>query len=156
MDDSVKNRAETLFDQALSGSGNRDPRDFYRKRLKELKGTDPSAFATAATYYRDELIPGIADGRLEPLSAWLEYGRFLAELIEEGTTVLIDESGKSRAYEPGSGAGLLILHLPRDSKRRALLIGLPTQLSPAQRASYQLLVEGRQRAPTTAQVSPGP
>lgn len=153
MDDAAKNRAETLFTEALSGSGTRDPRDFYRKRLKELKATDPSAFARGATYYREELIPGIAEGRSEPLSAWLEYGRFLAELTEEGTTVLVDESGKSLAYEPGAGAGLLVLHLPRDPKRRALLIGLPTRLSPAQKATYQLLVEGKLRAPAATRLS---
>lgn len=148
MSDSVQDLAERRFSEALSRSGGRDPREFYRERLRAMKVEDPAAFERGAAYYRDELIPGIAEGGADPLLAWLEYGRLLAELTADGTTVIVDESGKSHPYDPGRGPDSLVLHLPDDSKRRAILVGLPTSLSPAQRATYSLLVEGKLRPGT--------
>lgn len=149
MNESAQDLAERRFTEALSRSGGRDPREFYRSQLRALKAGDPSAFARGAAYYRDELIPGIAEDRTEPLLGWLEYGRFLAELTAEGTTVLVDESGRSHPWDPALGTASLVLHLPTDPKKRAILVGLPAELSPAQKATYALLVEGKLR-PATA------
>jgi hypothetical protein len=148
MNESAQELAERRLSEALSRSGGRDPREFYRERLRALKAEDSAAFARGAAYYRDELIPGIAEGGAEPLLAWLEYGRLLAELTADGTTILVDESGKSHPYEPARGTESLVLHLPADSKRKAILVGLPAALSPAQKATYALLVEGKLRAGT--------
>ena len=105
---------------------------------------NPGSYETAAAYYRDTLIPDVAGGRRDPLDAWTDYGRTLAEALAPGRTVSIDESGLSHAYE-GPVPARLILHIPEDKGLRALLVGLPGELSPAQRATYDVLVSGKQR-----------
>ena len=37
----------------------------------------------------------------------------------------------------------LVLHLPEDRRERALVVGIPSDLTPAQRAAYDWLVQGR-------------
>ncbi len=106
----------------------------------------PERYETAVWYYRDTLIPEVAGGTREPLDAWTEYGRTLAEALAPGRAVTIDRSGRAHAYDGPSGTGL-ILHLPDENGARALLVGLPEELSPAQRATYDVLVRGKQRAP---------
>ena len=145
MEDSLKARAEQRFLEALEASGGRDPREFYRQRLRDLKASDPPGFRQGAAYYQDRLIPEIAEGEIDPLVGWLEYGRFLAEIVEEGTTVVVDESGRSHPYEPNEGARFLVLHIPSDSRKRAILVGLPPKLSAPQKATFDLLVEGKKR-----------
>ena len=134
--------AEKRLEAALEETGARDPRAYYRDRLRELKGIDGSAFQQAVDYYRNELIPAIASGS-EPLGAWLEYGRRIAQLTFEGRTVAIDETGLAREYSAPANPGLLVLHLPLGGRQRALLVGLPREPSPAQQATCDLLVEGR-------------
>jgi hypothetical protein len=41
-------------------------------------------------------------------------------------------------------ADALVLHLPDRTTLRAIVVGIPTTLSPAQRASYELLVKQAQ------------
>lgn len=142
MSDDVTTRADKALEDALAETGARDPREFYRERLRELKQSNPDGYAKAVSYYRDILLPSIADGAA-PLGAWTEYGRKLAETVTPGSTVSIDETGRSHAYE-GPDLDRLLLHLP-DGKGRALLVGLPRELSPAQRATYDVLVAGKQR-----------
>ena len=57
----------------------------------------------------------------------------------------IDETGKSHNYEGVDSSGL-ILHLPQETAARALLVSLPVTMSSAQRATYDVLVKGKQRA----------
>jgi len=148
MTDDQQARADERFQQALEARGARDPREYYRERLKDLRESSPDEYQVAVNHYRETLIPGIADGGDEPLLAWMEYGRLLAEVSAPGRTVTLDATGREAPYEPGTGMGLLVLHLPEEQKRRALVVALPPELSPAQRAAFDLLVRGKQKLPS--------
>lgn len=145
MDPDLKEKADALFEQAVRARGARDPRDFFRERLRELKARDAEAYRRAVARYEEELIPSIASGEAEPLAAWQEYGRFLAELTAPGRTVEIDPAGRARDYDPPAPDDRLVLHLPDSRKLKALLVALPPALSPAQKATYDLLVAGKTR-----------
>lgn len=124
----------------MAETGARDPRPFYREQLKELKALDPDAFAQGAAYYQSTLIPHVAEEGSDPLGEWLEYGRFLAALRCQGETVQIDPSGLSRPYKRPVPADHLVLHLPSSARDPGLPVGLPQELSSAQRAAFELLV----------------
>jgi len=145
MSDDVTAEADRRLEEALSAEGARDPREFYRERLRELKQANPDGYAKAVSFYKDTLLPEVASGRGDPLAAWTEYGRHLAEALAPGRTVAIDGSGRARPYEAPSPRDHLILHLPDGKRGRAILVGLPAELSPAQRATYDVLVSGKQR-----------
>jgi len=138
-------KADQLFEKALEETGARDPREYYRTRLKELKQGNPEGYDQAVSYFRDTLIPSIASGESEAVVAWLEYGRRIAELFADGSTVEVDPSGRTTPYASPSPPEHLVLHLPNQKKLRALLVGLPPDPSPAQRATYDLLVKGKQK-----------
>jgi len=142
-DDLTRTADETLV-KALAESGARDPREFYRERLRDLKRENPEGYERAVEYYRDTLIPTVAEGRRPALDAWTEYGRILAEALSPGRTIGIDGSGRSHPYE-GPDSTRLVLHLPEEGGR-AILVALPPDLSGAQKASYDVLVRGKQRA----------
>ncbi len=146
MSDELTERADGILREALETSGARDPREFYRDRLKELREANPEGYRAAVAYCRETLIPAVASREHDPLNAWTEYGRRLTEALAPGRTVSIDESGRSQAYSGGSPRGRLVLHLPEGKAYRALLVALPTELSPAQRATYDVLVSGKHRA----------
>jgi len=141
-DATLKDRADERFADALRSTGARDPREFYRDRLRELRGRDERAFAQALDYYDNRLLPAVAADGSDPVAEWVEYGRILAQLTADGQTVQIDPTGCSLPYSPPVPLDHLILHLPTATREPALVIGLPTQLSPAQRATYELLVKG--------------
>ena len=140
----VTEQADRLLAAALEEAGARDPREFYRDRLRELRGANPEGYEEAVAYYRDSLIPSVASGTVDPLHAWTEYGRRLAVALAPGDTIRIDETGRSHEYE-GPDAGGLVLHMPSDSGTKALVVALPPSLSPAQRATYDVLVAGKQK-----------
>lgn len=144
MIDPLRARADQRFEQALAESGARDPRDFYRDRLKELRERDPEAFRRALDHYENRLVPAVAAEGSDPIAEWLEYGRLLAELMAQGRTVQIDPSGRAGAYAPPVPPDHLVLHLPDSTREAALAVGIPPELSPAQRATYALLVRGEQ------------
>lgn len=137
----LRRRADLRFERALEESGARDPRDFYRDRLRDLRARDEEAFQRAVEHYERKLLPAVADETSNPLVEWLEYGRLLAELTSPGRTVQIDPSGRAADYAPPVPHDHLVLHLPNSARERAVPVGLPTALSPAQRATYQLLVK---------------
>jgi len=144
MSDEITRQADQALEAALEVSGARDPREFYRERLRELKQADTDGYQEAVAHYRDTLIPSVADGSAAPLDAWTEYGRRLAEALSPGRTVSIDETGKEHPYE-GPDLSRLILHVPDHTGTRALLVGLPPNLSAAQRATFDVLVSGKHR-----------
>lgn len=147
MDAEMKEKADARFEEALNEVGARDPRDFYRDLLRELKARDSEAYERAVTHFREDLIPGIASGDLEPLTAWRDYGRKLAEWIVEGRTVEIDETGRSVPHDPSAGEAwtdTMVLHLPAGGKEKAILVSLPSEPTGAQKATYDLLVAGKQ------------
>jgi len=131
--------AEERTDTAFARGLYEDPRASYRSRLRYLKENSPHAFETARAWYEETLVPAINQGT-DPIDAWIEYGRQLGELTASGSTHAIDAGGRAREYS-GHPAGELILHLPDDPAAPALALAVPRQLSPAQRASYDLLIE---------------
>lgn len=139
--------AEEHTDVAFANGPYEDPRGTYRQRLRYLKDADPSAFETARTWYEETLVPSIEQGS-DPVNAWIEYGRRLGELTAPGPTFAIDASGKAREFT-GHPDGAFVIHLPTDTAAPALPLAVPRQLSPAQRASFDLLID-RARSITQA------
>ena len=140
----LRDRADRRFEEALKQTGARDPRDFYRKRLKELREQDVDAFRRALAYFEERLIPAVAAEGSDAVAEWLEYGRFLAGLAARGTTLQVDPTGLAVPYAPPVPRDHLVIHLPDASGLKALVVGIPPELSPAQRATYDLLVSGSQ------------
>jgi hypothetical protein len=136
-------KADAAIEEALATSGARDPREFYRERLRDLKQASADAYDEAVAYYQDTLVPSVAGGQVDPLMAWTEYGRRLAELAAPGRTVSIDPTGRAEPYEAPVSQERLVLHMPDARAGRALLIALPREISAAQRACYDWLVRGR-------------
>ena len=143
-DTRLREQADARFERALKDAGARDPREFYRARLRELRVQNPDAFQRAITFHDTRLVPNVAREDSDPLAEWLDYGRFLATLTSPGRTVQIDATGLAADYAPPVPLDHLVLHLPSDTRLPALAVGLPPRLSPAQRATYALLVEGKQ------------
>lgn len=141
--DEQKTRAEERFERALAESGARDPREFYRERLRALRDADEAAFRSAREYYEERLVPAVAADESDPLQEWIEYGRVLATLAAAGRTVQIDPGGRAHPYARPVPVNHLVLHLPDSPRLAAITVGLPPILSPAQRATYELLVAGR-------------
>ena len=144
MSDDLQAEADLKLEEALADTGARDPREFYRERLRDLKQGAPQSYDEAVAYYREVLVPSLAKG-IDPLPAWTEYGRRLALLTAPGRTVMVDQDGVAEPYVEPAPLDKLVLHLPegRGSASRALVVGLPTELTRAQRAHYDLLVAGR-------------
>ncbi len=147
MSDKTAAEAEQKLEAALQAEGARDPREFYRARLKELKQEDQEAYQGAVAYYRDVLLPSIASGEAHPLDAWTEYGRTLADALAPGRTVRIDVTGKAATYEAPNRTDL-VLQVPSAKGGRAVLVALPSKLSRAQKATYDVLVRGKTKAPS--------
>ena len=141
MSDDLRARADARFEQALKQTGARDPRNFYRDQLKELKAASPDGFRRALRYFEETLIPTVADEASDPVAEWLEYGRLLASLAVPGRTVQIDPGGRALDYRRPVPLESMVLHLPENASRPALVLGIPPKLTPAQRASYDLLVK---------------
>ncbi len=145
MDQEVQERADRLFEEALERTGAKDPREFYRERLRQMRADEPDAYREAVDYYQNLLIPSIVDSGADPMTAWQKYGCHMAELTTPGNPVEIDLTGRMYPYDPPASEGRMVLHIPEGSKGRALVVGLPTELSSAQLATYDLLVSGKQR-----------
>lgn len=141
MADDLRARADARFEQALQQTGARDPRNFFRDMLRDLKAADAEAFRRALRYFEETLMPTVAGEGSDPIAEWLEYGRLLASLTVAGQTVQIDATGRARPYARPVPQDALVLHLPENASRAALVLGLPPKLSPHQRASYDLLVK---------------
>jgi hypothetical protein len=138
--DEIRRRADRRFDEALEREGARDPRDFYRGQLSELRERDREGYGRALAYFQERLIPAVAEETGDPLAEWLEYGCLLANLLVEGAAVQIDPTGRSWPYAPPVPRDHLVLHLPTSTREAAVAVGLPATLSAAQRATYDLLV----------------
>lgn len=143
-DTDLRARADERFAAALTAAGARDPRDFYRKQLVALKARDRASYQRALAYFEERLIPAVARDDSDALGEWLEYGRVLATLATPGRTVQIDAAGRASDYAPPVPPDALVLHLPERTSEPAIVVGIPTTLSPAQRASYDLLVRQQQ------------
>ncbi len=145
MEQDLNDRADRIFEEALGKTGAKDPREFYRTRLREMKADNPEAYREAVTYYENDLVPSIAEAGDDPLLAWQRFGCRVAELTVTGTPIEVDATGRRRPYAPPTPPDHMVLHIPQGTKGRALVVGLPPELSAAQLATYDLLVGGRQK-----------
>ncbi len=143
MTDDLQNKADVRFEAALAATGARDPRDYYRSQLRELKQSNPQGYADAVAYYQSTLVTSIAEQDADPLRAWQSFGLRLAQLTAAGRPVAVDPAGRSHPFEPPGNVEDMILHLPDARNRRALLVGLPPEPSAAQMATCNWLVQGR-------------
>ncbi len=134
--------ADARFAEALAASGARDPRDYYRDRLRELKRTSPQGYAEGVAYYQNTLVPSIAAGEADPIEAWRDYGLLLARLTAPGRAVAVDATGLSRPFEPPGDTADMVLHLPERTRDRPILVALPPDPTAAQLATHQWLVAG--------------
>lgn len=143
MNKGPQDRADAALAQALEERGVRDPRDACRALLRKLKARDRSAYERAVAHYEETLVPSVASGEADPLEAWLAYAGHLAGLIAPGRTVEIDEAGLARDCTARLPPGRLVLHLADGGEPPALVVALPATLTPAQQATYDLLVAAR-------------
>lgn len=144
-DNALRRRADQRFEQVLAQTGARDPRDHYRDLLRDLRQRDEQNFQRALHYFETQLVPHVADPARDPLDEWLEYGRMLAASLSAGRTVQVDPSGRAADYARPVPPDALVLQLPAAAHEPALVVGIPPSLSPAQRATYELLVAGKQQ-----------
>jgi hypothetical protein len=146
MTDDLPSAADRRFQERLEATGARDPREYYRGMLRELKGSDEAVYRTLVTAYEADVVAAVARGEADPLEAWLTFGvRLAAAHGGEGRTVVIDETGRARGLDGAPAWDQLLLHLPDARGARALPVGLPPELSPPQRAAVDLLVHGKVR-----------
>lgn len=131
----------------MKETGARDPREFYRGILKALRENDADGYQEMVDLYQSEVVQPLAQGSRDPLSAWLEFGRTLAERSAPGKLVRVDETGRASPAPQELSWRELLLHVPDDRRTRALPVGIPPEPSRAQRATLDLLVRGRVRIP---------
>jgi CRISPR/Cas system-associated protein Cas10 (large subunit of type III CRISPR-Cas system) len=139
----LQQEADRRFATRLEETGARDPRDFYRELLKQLKTRNEESYGKAVARFRDEVVGPIARDDRDPLEAWVGYGLSLARELHPGRTVVLDRAGRSVPFEPPPDPDSMILQLPDEKRDRAVPVNLPTDPSPAQRAAMDLLVEGK-------------
>lgn len=131
----------------MQETGARDPREFYRGILRDLRERDAAGYEELVERFQTEVVVPLAEGARDPLSAWLEFGRALAERSAPGKLVRVDGTGRATPAAPDLSWEDLLLHVPDDRRTRALPVGIPPDPTPAQRATLDLLVQGRVRLP---------
>ncbi|HEX7051526.1 MAG TPA: hypothetical protein VF188_15070 [Longimicrobiales bacterium] len=141
--ESLRRTADAHLQRALEREALRDPRHSYRDRLRLLRARSPETFEEARRYYEDVLLPRVAEEGADAVAEWLAYGCRLAALSGPGRIVAVDADGRARAAEPPLPHDRLLLHLPDDDAVPVLALNVPERLSPAQRATYDLLVAGK-------------
>lgn len=155
MDPQLRARAEARLAEAARAAGIADPRPAYRERLRVLRQADAAAFDRAIRHYEQTVLPALTEG--DALTAWIEYGRFLAALTAAGATVRIDREGRAAPWATGEqrgagdpaagGAEGLVLFMPEDTAKDVLVLSQPLEPSPAQQATMVLLVDRKLRLP---------
>lgn len=143
MDATLRDRADARLEEALERDGLNDPRGLYRDWLRALRERDAAAFDEARRYYEETLLPRVAEGETHPIESWLDYGRRLAELTGPGEIFEIDNEGRAHARPSSNARERLVLFIPESTREPVRLLNLPTRLAAAQRATIDLLVEGR-------------
>lgn len=145
----TKEAIERRTDDAFAASAWQDPRAEYRALLRRIRERDTAAFDDAVRLYETRVVAALADDAVDPVAAWLDYGRRLAQLAGGGRAVTVDEQG--RAGELRSDAPIiaptLLLQLPADESAAAFVVAVPREPSPAQLATMALLAAGAQTLP---------
>lgn len=131
--------APDALDTELDARGLRDPRGYYRELLKKLKAKNAQAYGSAVAYHDERLKGGLESADADVVEEWVEYGRYLAELLTPGRTWSVDPTGLAEPYHRPPAADALILHLPEAPLERGLVLSAPKSLTPPQKATYELL-----------------
>jgi hypothetical protein len=143
----IQQDADLRLTAALEGAGVLDPREEYRRLLRELRSRDEAKYEEAVQEYRANVLEAITARDADPLRVWLEFGCGLAEKLHPGRTVVVDRAGRARPFTPPPSPGALILRIPDDRRTRALIVAMPGAPTPAQRAAADLLAAGKTRLP---------
>lgn len=138
MDPQLRTRAEGRLEEAARSHGIVDPRPPYRDRLRRLRESQRDAFDRAIEHYEQQVLPALADAA--PLNAWIDYGRYLAQLEGPGRTVRIEQDGRATTWSADAPPGL-VLFIPEDTASDVLVLSQPLKPSDAQEATLRLLVE---------------
>jgi hypothetical protein len=142
MSSDLRAQAEARLTRAAAELGLADPRPPLRERLKRLREAQPDAFDRAVHHYETAVLPALTVD--EPLTAWLEYGRFLGELTAAGRLLIVERTGRAIPLAVPAAAlpatGTLALYVPDDAGEDVLVAALPLDPSPAQEATLALLV----------------
>jgi len=142
MSEDLKRRADERLTEALAAAGLADTRPVYRQVLRRLRETHPSAFEKALRHYDEFVLPSLG-GAADPVETWIAYGAWLAELTAEGRVMTVRANGRAVEYRPPYAAGDLVLHVPESAADPVLPLMQSAAPSPAQQATYDLLVAGR-------------
>lgn len=124
---------------AFKAGGYADMRPVYRAILKRLKQKDAVLFDEATARYQETLEPALADRATDPVTAWVEYGAWLAGKLTTGRLVRLDESGFATSSEAAAEPGQMLLYLPDEKGESAIPLLRPAEPSPAQQAAVELL-----------------
>ncbi len=145
MTDDLSTLADRRFAERRAATGARDPREFYRGLLRDLRGADEAAYREMVARYEVQIVGAVGRGEADPLEAWLAFGLELAAAsVGPGRSVVVDATGRATPLEGRPRWDQMVLHLP-DGRGRAVPVGLPPELSDAQRAALDLLVKGKVR-----------
>jgi len=149
VDPETRERADLRLEAELRETGANDPRGAYRALLRELRERDEAAYAIAVRDFQESVLEPIARGEEGAVRIWLEFGIRLAARLHPGRSVVVDPAGRARPIESlsadsgGNPPEGLVLHLPDDRRVRAVPVGLPPRISPAQQATLDVLAFGR-------------
>jgi hypothetical protein len=136
----TKEQIDERLREAHDANGLADVRELYRDRLRALRATDEDAFRKATEHYEKEVVPRILTGE-GAIDGWIAYGARICELTGSGRLMSIDESGRSRPYEPPYRPGTLVLFVPAGKGSDVLAAAVPSAMTPAQEATVALLVD---------------
>lgn len=128
------------LEEAFEARGLADPRPMCRAILKQLRDADSAGYDDAVRRYEEELADRDEAAGEAGVTAWLEYGLWMAERLDPGKAVAVDPDGRAEEVAAPPSDAPLLLHLPEKRNRRALLIAAPRDPSPAQEATRELLV----------------
>lgn len=130
---------ETRYRDALERHALRDVQPLYREMLARLKSSDPEAYEGAVARYRKAVAPGVENAEEDPLGVWVRYGIWLANRVRPGRAVAVDETGRAASVRGEPPLGALLLHLPDETRSPAVPLAIPTDPSPPQRVTLELL-----------------
>jgi hypothetical protein len=124
--------------QAFAERGLEDPRPLYRGMLKQVRVRDPQAYEAAVAYH-EERLRGLAPGP-DAVDEWVEYGRYLADLLAPGRAFTVDPTGRAEPYRRTAEPGALVLHVPDRTADPARVLCAPLRPTAPQRATCALLL----------------
>lgn len=144
----IRERAEARLSAAAAELALAEPMAPLRERLRTLRESHRDAYDRAVRHYTETVQPALLAE--DPVTAWLDYGRFIGELTSNGRLVHVDATGRAAPWRPPTGAGALVLFVPEDNAVEAFVAIAPAAPTPAQEATVDLLVHGRLGLRTSA------